>query len=103
MILEAIKIATNNFETGFNTKTLMSWEPRFDKQGRPLNCDPNYKSGEINIEGKKYWFVRRQYNIRLWDKPANYMNYMSDKGDHIEEMDITPDYVKEYHKTLNHD
>lgn len=101
MILEVIKIATNNFETGFSSSTLLGWEIKYDKHGRPLNCDPNYKSGSINIEGKQYWFVRRIFNIRLWDKQADYCNYMADKGDHIEEMDIKPDYIKEYEASLN--
>lgn len=99
MILEAIKIATNNFTTGFYSSTLMGWFPEYDKQGRLLNCDPNYKSGTIRIEGKQYWFVRHGFEVRLWDKQADYCSY--NRGNHIEEMDITPDYIKEYEaKTL---
>jgi len=96
MILNAIAKATNNFETGFNSSTLLGWQRVYDKEGREVTCDPNFKSGSINIEGKDYWFVRRRWSVRLWDKRADYCDYMANRGDHIEEIDIKPDYVKEY-------
>lgn len=99
MILDTIKILTNNFETGFEWSTMLGWKKNYDKQGRLLNCDPNIKSGSIIIEGKQYWFVRIGYKVRLWDSFRD--KYGCCIGDHLEEMDIKPDYVKEYEASLN--
>ena len=94
MISEALKKITNNFETGFNSSTLMARNLTFDEQGRPLNSDPNYRSGEAKINGKTYWFVRKGWKVRIWDVPERYTAFMSNKQNFIEEVDLTPDYLK---------
>lgn len=101
MILKTIQKLTDNFEKGFTCSTLMGWIPNYDKEGRPLNCDPNFRDGTIIIEDTQYWFVRRRWRIRLWDRKADYMDFMNNKEDYIEELDITPDYVKEYNEKKN--
>lgn len=60
MILELIRNITNNFdENTFKETTLMGWVPQFDTQGRPLNADPNYLSGSIDIDGQTYYYIKR--------------------------------------------
>jgi hypothetical protein len=93
MILEALKQKTQNFENGFYSSTLLGWTPKFDEQGRPLNANPNYRDGTATIEGKTYWFTRKAWKVRIWDRMARYTEFMSDKQDFIEEVDLTPDYV----------
>ena len=99
MISEALKKITSNFEKGFNSSTLLGWKPNYDEQGRMLNADPNYRSGQAKIEGETYWFVRKGWKVRIWDKQARYTDFMSNKQNFIEEIDLTPDYVLEYLKT----
>jgi len=99
MISEALKKITHNFEKGFNSTTLMAQCIDYDEQGRPLTADLNYRSGEATIKGKTYWFVRKGWKVRIWDKFASYTDFMSNKKDFIEEVDLTPDYVLKYLKT----
>ncbi len=96
MISEALKIITQNFEKGFSSSTLLGWQPNFDEQGRPLNSNPNYRDGNTTIEGKTYWFTRKGWKVRIWDRMARYTDFMSDKQDFIEEVDLTPDYIKNF-------
>jgi hypothetical protein len=93
MISDTIKIITENFEKGYNSSTLMGWLRRYDELGRPLNTDPNYRDGNVNINGKTYWFTRKGWKVRIWDRNANYTDFMSNKNDFIEEVDLTPDYI----------
>jgi hypothetical protein len=95
MISEALKNITENFEKGFHSSTLMGWQRNFDEQGRPLNANPNYRDGSATIEGKTYWFTRKGWKVRIWDRLSRYTDFMSDKQDFIEEVDLTPDYVRE--------
>jgi len=95
MISEALKKITNNFENGFSGTTLMGWHEIFDEQGRPLNADPNYRTGIATIEGKTYCFIRKGWKVRIWDKMSSYTDFMSNKQDFIEEVDLTPVYVRE--------
>lgn len=97
MILELIRNITNNFSGNtFKGSTLMGWVPRFDDQGRPLNADPNYLSGDIDIDGQTYYYIKKGWIVKLWDKPINYLQF--DRHDYIEMLDSTPDYVKEYYQ-----
>ena len=100
MIAETLKIITDNFDKGYHRSTLMSFSENFDKLGRPLNCDPNYREGSKRIEGKEYFFVRKGWIVRIWDKPVSYMAFMNDDQGFIEEVDLTPDYVLELQKKL---
>lgn len=95
MISEALKKITQNFTKGFYQSTFLGWIPNYDNQGRPLNCDPNYKDGTATIEGKTYWFTRHGWKVRVWDRMAMYTDFMSNKNDFIEEIDLTPDYILE--------
>lgn len=94
MISDTLKIITDNFEKGFTSSTLMGWGIDYDKKGRPLNSNPNYRSGTTIIEGKQYWFTRKGWKVRIWDREANYMDFLNNKQDFIEEVDLTPDYLK---------
>ncbi len=98
MISETLKKITKNFEKGFDSSTLVAWTPNYDEQGRPLNCNPNYQDGSATIEGKTYWFTRKGWKVRIWDRPAKYGDFMSGKDDFIDEVDLTPDYVRERKK-----
>lgn len=96
MISETLKKITNNFESGFRQSTLMGWTPKFDIQGRPLNTDPNYRRGEVLIEDKTYWFIRKGWIVRIYDNKTDYTKF-HDTSEYpfIEEVGLTPDYVKE--------
>lgn len=100
-VSDALKVITSNFEKGFHTSTLLGWTPNYDLNGRQINADPNYREGQATIEGKPYWFTKKGWKIRIWDRPAKYTDFMSNKQDFIEEVDITPDYVKERLETEN--
>lgn len=88
------KIITQNFEKGFYSSTLLGWTPKYDVQGRPLNCDPNFKDGTATVDGKQYWFTRRGWTVRIWDRKSRYTDFMANTPDFIEEVDLTPDYLK---------
>lgn len=94
MISDVLKVITENFSKGFYSSTLLGWEQVFDEQGRPLNANPNYKDGSAIIEGKTYWFTRKGWKVRIWDRAARYTDFMSDKKDYTEEIDLTPDYLR---------
>lgn len=94
MISDTLKIITDSFEKGFHSSTLLGWEANYDSEGRPLNANPNYRDGSATIEGKTYWFTRKGWRVRIWDRKARYTDFMCDKQDFIEEVDLTPDYIK---------
>jgi hypothetical protein len=98
MISETLRIITDNFTKKFDGQTLMGWTPKYDEQGRPLNCDPNYKYGRVNIEDKTYGFVRKGWKVRIWEGEVHYTAFMNDRQDFIEEVDLTPDYILERNK-----
>lgn len=100
MISEVLKTITDNFDKGYHQRTLMSFSANFDELGRPLNCDPNYMVGSKRIEGKEYFFVRKGWIVRIWDKPVSYMAFVNNNQDFIEEVDLTPDYILE--RQTNH-
>ena len=93
MISTALREITKDFETGYNRQTLMGWIPMFDSQGRPLNADYNYRSGVAFVNGRDYYFVRKEWTVRIWDREATYMDFLNGKTDFIEEVDLTPDYL----------
>ena len=93
--IEALKKITNNFEDRFHGSTLMGWDDNFDKLGRPLNTNPNYRTGEAHIEGKLYTYIRRGWKVRIWEGKAHYTQFMSNEDSYIVEVDLTPDYLKE--------
>lgn len=97
MIEKALRKITNDFETGFSSSTLLGWERNYDNEGRPLRANPNYRSGVATIDDVQYSYVRKEWLVRIWDRNANYGDFMSNKTDYILEIDLTPDYVKEYY------
>lgn len=91
---KALRVITDNFEKGFNQTTLMGWRKDFDLEGRPLNADPNYRSGSCRIEEKDYWYVRKGWKVRVWDVEADYHAFMNGDKSYILEIDLTPEYIK---------
>lgn len=85
---------TNDFKSGYTESTLMGWTPEFDDQGRPLNADPNYRSGKLNINNITYYYIRRRWEVRVWDVMATYMDFMKDDDSYILKVNLTPDYLK---------
>lgn len=93
-LIQALKNATNNFtEVGPCRPTLLGQYPTFDDQGRPLNTDPNYKTYSVNIAGIKYYIVQKGWIVNVY---LENVSYMTRETPYIE-LDITPDYVKEYY------
>ena len=94
-VINALKSATNNFTKiiGPHKSTLLGWFPNFDEQGRPLNPNPNYQSYSVNIAFDKYYIIQKGWNVKVY---LGNVHYMTDKKPYIE-LDITPDYVKEYY------
>ena len=78
----------------------MGWKPNYDCLGRPLNCDPNYIHSVIRIEGTDYYVTRTGWNVFIWNQPCGYSTCWKDDRDKyiLAEVDLTPDYVKEYYK-----
>lgn len=93
-VVEILKVITKNFEQGFNSSTLLGWQQNYDEQGRELRADPNYKSGHAVLFSKNFFFVRKEWTVRIWDRPARYLDFMNHAEDFIAEVDLTPDYLK---------
>ena len=105
-IVEAIRTATNGTFVGLRgCKTLMGWIPTFDSQGRMLNCDPNYKDSSVNIEGKEYYLTRKGWHVYIWNQQCRYNTVWREDVEKyiLAEVDLTPDYVKEYYKEKEKD
>lgn len=85
---------TYNFEKGYFSATSLGWSESKDEYGRPLNCDPNYRTGNVKIYGKKYWFIRKRWTVKVWNRKADYLDYMNGANDFILLIDLTPDYLK---------
>lgn len=102
-IVEAIKLASNGSFIGDHCiSTLMGWIPNYDKKGRPLNCDPNYKDSEFVIEGQTYKVTRHGWMVIIWEGDGRYTKLLGgipDKGI-LAKIDLTPDYVKEYKEKI---
>ena len=89
-IVEAIRTATNGTFIGeYCTSTLLGWVPRYDEQGRPLNADPNTKHSTITIDGTDYLITRKGWHAYVF-KPTKHNAVL------LAEVDLRPDYVKEY-------
>ena len=105
-IVEAIRIATNGTFVGlYGCSTLMGWTPRFDSQGRMLNCDPNYKDSSVNIDGTEYYLTRKGWHVYIWNQQCRYNTVWREDVEKyiLAEVDLTPDYVKEYYKEKEKD
>ena len=100
-IVEAIKEATGGTFIGDKRiTTCMSWIPKYDCMGRPLNCNPNYIDSVISIEGRDHYVTRIGWEAFVWNKPCSYTTYWKkDRDDFVlAKVDLTPDYVKEYYR-----
>lgn len=99
-IVEAIRLATNGEFVGRNgVKTCMGWIPAYDRQGRLLNCDPNYIDSTVMIEGQDYYMTRVGWHVYIWNEPRSRSTVWEEDRDKyiLAEVDLTPDYVKEYY------
>jgi hypothetical protein len=99
-IVEAIRNATYGTFVGYGGyTTCMGWLPNFDSQGRPLDCDPNYRDSSIRIEGQDYHMTKVGWHVYIWNQPRSYQTvWAKDRDKYIlAEVDWTPDYVKEYY------
>ena len=99
-IVEAIRLATNGTFIGYGqSSTCMGWIPEYDRQGRLLNCDPNYIDSTVRIEGKDYYMTRVGWHVYIWNQPCSYCTVWNKDRDKyiLAKTDLTPDYVKEYY------
>ena len=88
-IVEAIRTATNGTFIGeCCSSTMLGWVPRYDEQGRPLNADPNTKHSTITIDGTDYLITRKGWHAYVYS-PTKHALLLA-------EVDLRPDYVKEY-------
>ena len=77
-----------SFHSFGGTSTLMGWTPKYDKQGRPLNANPNtkeeaFKCSVCGAEARK--------RTKCWR-----ITFIDNKtGDVYHEIDNTPDYLKD--------
>lgn len=115
-IIEAIRKATNDTFIGNGcSSTLMGWQQNYDKEGRPLYADPNWRDSYIVIESQTYGLIRKgwyawvikpefankiHYNAIMFDPNGEKISYTFVTGDKI---DLRPDYVKEYQKSMRKD
>lgn len=115
-IIEAIRKATNNtFRHGAVSSTLMGWNQNYDNEGRPLRADPNWQDSYITIESKTYGLIRKgwyawvikpefankiHYNAIMYDPNGEKISHTFVTGNKI---DLRPDYVKEYEKSMRKD
>lgn len=102
-ITEALRNITGGTFEMSGTTTLLGWIPQYDKQGRPLNADPNYIDYSVNIEGTEYDVTKHGWDVYVWKpefKQAQYTNlWTPDYMDHVlAHIDLTPDYLKEDNK-----
>ena len=102
-ITEALRnITGGSFEMPGAT-TLIGRIPQYDKQGRPLNTDPNYKDYSVNIEGTDYNVTKHGWHVYVWKPEFTQAQYTylwaPDYMDHVMvHIDLTPDYLKEDNK-----
>ncbi len=99
-IVEAIRLATNGTFVGRNgIRTCMGWIPEYDRQGRPLNCDPNYIDSIVCIEGQDYYMTRVRWHVYIWNQRCLRTTVWAKDRDRyiLAEVDLTPDYVKEFY------
>ena len=83
-LLQAIERATGgSFIPERYSSTCLGWLQNYDEEGRPLNCDPNIKTGEITIGGETYTLSRAGWHVSV-----------KKNGKIITTKDLTPDYLK---------
>lgn len=70
-----LRETTDNFTKGFYSSTLLAG-------------DGNWFSGEVIIDGVKYWMVKHYNKVRIWDTPKNYMAWINGDKDYILEVEI---------------
>lgn len=100
IIEEIRKISKGTFIGKFGFTTLLGWIPKYDEQGRPLNCDPNYIDSSFLIDNNIYYVTRVGWKVYIWNKFKRYTNVWkkNNEEDILALIDLTPDYVKEYYK-----
>lgn len=98
-ITEALRNITGGSFEMPGTTTLLGWNPQYDKHGRPLNTDPNYKDYSVNIEGTDYNVTKHGWHVYVWEPGYNgqYTSlWINNCMDHVlAHIDLTPDYLKE--------
>jgi hypothetical protein len=99
-IVEAIRNASNGTFIGERcSSTLMGWTNEYDELGRLVTCDPNYKDSIFTICGRDYHVTRKGWRVIIWKGNEDYRHMMSrikPVNQILAEIDLTPDYVKEY-------
>jgi hypothetical protein len=91
-LINAMKIATDNFKKGFASSTLIGWLQEYDLEGRITTADPNFKMGFITIDTTKYTFIKRRWLVKVWNVDVDYNQF--NKIEPLFEIDLTPDYLK---------
>lgn len=104
IIEEIRKVSNGTFIGKFGFTTLLGWAPKYDEQGRPLNCDPNYIDSSFKIDNKIYYVTKVGWKVYIWNKFKRYTNvWKNNEEDILALIDLTPDYVKEYYKEIKNE
>lgn len=105
IIEEIRKVSNGTFIGKFGFTTLLGWTPKYDEQGRPLNCDPNYIDSSFKIDNKIYYVTKVGWKVYIWNKFKRYTNVWkkNNEEDILALIDLTPDYVKEYYKEIKNE
>ena len=64
-------------------RTSYTFIPKYDDNGRMVNCDPNVSTGNLNVDGKQYKVLKTRWKKSVYDV----------NGDLVFEIDDTPQYV----------
>lgn len=92
-ISKTIRSITKDFTQGFSGSTLMGWARKYDEDGRPLNSDPNYQVGDVLISDKRYYFIRKEWLVKIYDEPTSYGQW--DSSTPIDIIDLKPNYLND--------
>ena len=93
-LIQAVQTITNDFKNIEGCTTLMGWFKEFDKQGRPLNADPNHTYTSFKIAGKDVYLCRKGWQAVIDYTPVS--RIYTDSGPAMINLDLRPDYVKEH-------
>lgn len=95
------------FQSYGGMTTLMGTVIHQDKYGRPLNADENYKTSSYKCHecGNNYFVIDKGWRRRIFSENVPYLGAFKIPTDDprlLEDIDNTPDYVKEYNENKEH-
>ena len=93
LIIEICK-ATNNFTKFDGSSEMTKWVPRVDSLNRPLNANPNILWTQCEIEDKKYFIYRQEWDIVIYETTVEYTQAFKQAGKcAFIIINIKPDYL----------